>query len=185
MITISPETMVGKGLHRECFIHPDDENKCIKIVVNGNQQETCREQSYYKFLEKRKISWAMLPRFYGNVETNMGLGAVFDLIRDHDGMVSNSLEHYLAKKEYISQNKPNILLALANLKLYLLENNIISMTIQPKNILYQLNKDTSGTLHIVDNVGNADFIPIASYCYYFGNKKMSRRWTRFYNALDL
>ena len=80
--------MIGKGLHRECFIHPEDINKCIKVVVNGNQQETEREQSYYKFLQKKKIAWDMLPKFYGNIETNMGLGAVFDLIRDHNGQVS-------------------------------------------------------------------------------------------------
>jgi hypothetical protein len=50
MIALSSETMIGKGLHRECFIHPDDDNKCIKVVVNGNQQETDREQSYLQSL---------------------------------------------------------------------------------------------------------------------------------------
>ncbi|MFW5426807.1 MAG: YrbL family protein [Methylophagaceae bacterium] len=185
MITLSPETMIGKGLHRECFAHPDDENKCIKVVVNGNQQETEREQSYYKLLEKRNISWEMLPRFHGNIETNMGTGAVFDLIRDHNDNVSNSLEHYLADEDYVAQNKQHLLLALAHLKLYLLENNIISMPIKSKNILYQIKNDGTGTLHIVDNIGNADFIPIASYLYYFGNKKIMRRWNRFFNALAL
>ncbi|PHS30249.1 MAG: hypothetical protein COA95_09170 [Methylophaga sp.] len=185
MITLSPPTMIGKGLHRECFLHPEDKTKCIKVVVNGNQQETDREQHYYNFLEKRKISWEMLPRFHGNIETNMGPGAVFDLIRDHDGKVSNSLENYLADKDYVTQNKKHILLALAHLKLYLLENNIISMPIKPKNILYQTKQDGTGTLHIVDNIGNADFIPIASYSYYFGNKKIIRRWNRFFTALAL
>lgn len=72
MITLSPETMIGKGLHRECFIHPNDKSKCIKVVFYGNQQETRREQSYYKFLEKRRTPWDMLPKFHGNIETNLG-----------------------------------------------------------------------------------------------------------------
>lgn len=185
MINLSPSTMIGKGLHRECFTHPDDENKCIKIVVYGNQQETDREQSYYNFLEKRKITWEMLPKFHGNIETNMGPGAVFDLIRDHDGKVSNSLEHYLEDKNYVATHREPILLALTDLKAYLLTNNIITMPIKSKNILYQLKSDSTGILHIVDNIGNADFIPIASYSSFFGNKKITRRWDRFFKALDL
>jgi len=112
----------------------------------------------------------------------MGPGAVFDLIRDHNGNVSNSLKHYLADRDYVAKNKQHILLALAHLKLYLLENNIISMPIKPKNILYQLKSDGTGTLHIVDNIGNADFIPIASYFYYFGNRKIIRRWDSFFTV---
>jgi len=185
MITLSPATMIGKGLHRECFIHPDDKNKCIKVVVNGNQQETDREQGYYHLLEKRNISWAMLPRFYGNIDTNMGPGAVFDLIRDHDGNVSNSLEYYLADTAYVVKHKQQLLLALASLKTYLLANNIVSMPIKSKNILYQTKNHATGTLYLVDNIGNADFIPIATYSTYFGNKKIHRRWNRFFTALEL
>jgi PhoP regulatory network protein YrbL len=185
MITLSPSMMIGKGLHRECFIHPDDTNKCIKVVVYGNHQETDREQSYYNFLEKRKIAWDMLPRFHGNIETSMGPGAVFDLIRDHDGQVSNSLEHYLADKDYVATHKEQLLLALTDLKSYLLKNNIITMPIKSKNILYQIKSDSTGRLHIVDNIGNADFIPIASYSSFLGSKKILRRWNRFFRALDL
>ena len=36
-----------------------------------------------------------MPKFYGNEDTNMGSGAVFDLIRDEDGQVSKTLEFYL------------------------------------------------------------------------------------------
>ena len=185
MTALSPAIMIGKGLHRECFVHPKDETKCIKVVVYGNQQETEREQSYYRFLENKKISWDMLPKFHGNVETHMGLGAVFDLIRDHDGQISHTLEHYLADKKFVSLHRNQLLFALAQLKTYLLKNNIITMPIKPKNILYQLNQDDSGTLYIIDNIGNADFIPLATYSSWFGNKKILRRWQRFIKTLDL
>jgi hypothetical protein len=174
MITLKPSAMIGKGLHRECFIHPEDINKCIKVVVNGNQQETEREQSYYNFLQKKKIAWDMLPKFYGNIETNMGLGAVFDLIRDHNGQVSKSLKHYLKDKEFVDLHRQK-----------LLKYNIITMPIKSKNILYQQTSEKTGTFHIIDNIGNADFFPLATYSSLLGNNKILRRWNRFYSNLNL
>lgn len=185
MITLQPSMMIGKGLHRECFTHPNNSNLCIKVVVNGNQKETTREQGYYKFLERRKIAWNMLPKFHNNIETNMGPGAVFDLIRDYNGNISNSLEYYLNDKVFTDTNRSNLLLALDKLKVYLLENNIITMPIKSKNILYQIQENTSGTLYVVDNIGNADFFPLATYLPSFGRKKILRRWNRFFNALNL
>jgi hypothetical protein len=185
MITLKPTAMIGKGLHRECFIHPEDINKCIKVVVNGNQQETEREQSYYKFLQKQKIAWDMLPKFYGNIDTNMGQGAVFDLIRDHNGQVSKSLKYYLEDKEFVDLHRQKLLNALDELKSYLRKYNIITMPIKSKNILYQQTSEKTGTLHIIDNIGNADFFPLATYSSLLGNNKILRRWNRFYSNLDL
>ena len=91
MLKLEPSALFGRGLRRECYFHPEDETKCIKIVVDGDHKETVREQSYYRLLEKRNISWRMLARFYGNVETNRGEGAVFELIRDYNGEVSKTL----------------------------------------------------------------------------------------------
>ena len=70
MLTLKSSSLIGKGLRRECYFHPEDETKCIKVIVAGDHKETLREQSYYRLLEKRHISWEMLARFYGNVETN-------------------------------------------------------------------------------------------------------------------
>ena len=185
MITLSPDTMIGKGLHRECFVHPEDNNRCIKVVTNGNQQETEREQGYYQLLEKKGISWDKLPRVYGNIDTNMGPGAVFELIRDPDGQVSKSLEQYLADKDYVEKHRNQLLGALDELKEYLLKYNIITMPIKPKNILYQQQNDAPGILYIIDNIGNANLIPIDSYIPFFGNRKILRRWNRFIDTLTL
>ena len=96
MLTLESSALIGRGLRRECYFHPEDENKCIKVVVSGDHKETRREQSYYRLLEKRNISWRMLARFYGNVDTNLGEGAVFDLIRDYNGEISKTLGHYFS-----------------------------------------------------------------------------------------
>lgn len=183
MITLHPDMMIGKGLHRECFVHPDNNNLCIKVVTNGNQQETQREQSYYNLLDKKNITWDMLPKFHGNIKTNMGSGAVFDLIRDHDNNTAKTLGHYLKDEELLQENYDYILSALQELKHYLISQNIITMSIKPKNLLFQKQKDGQGKVYIVDNIGNSDLIAISSYSYYFGKKKILRKWINFKNFL--
>jgi len=183
MITLHPKMMIGKGLHRECFTHPDSVHLCIKVVTNGNQQETEREQQYYQLLEKRDIAWDMLPKFHGNIATNMGDGAVFDLIRDPDLNTSKTLEHYLNDDQLFNEFADEIFAALESLKNYLIRENIITMTIKPKNILFQKQQNGTGKIIIIDNIGNSDFFPISSYSRYFGQKKILRKWANFKNLL--
>ena len=187
MIVINSSDIVGKGLHRECHTHPEDNNLCIKVAVNENIKETLREQKYYLFLKKRGISWDMLPKFYGNIETNMGPGAVFDLIRNHDGSVSKTLEHYLSSNREADRCYNGLSKAFYALKNYLLNEQITTMTIKPKNLLYQeLNTDKGkdkGTLFIVDNIGNSDYIPLCNYSRWFANKKIHRKWQRFESSI--
>jgi hypothetical protein len=95
MLYIDPATLIGKGLHRECFEHPADPDKCIKIVVAGDSDENRREARYYTMLGRRGIRWDMLTPFHGIVATNKGEGAVFDLVRDDSGAVSQTLQYYL------------------------------------------------------------------------------------------
>ena len=184
MIRLDPSQKFAKGLHRACFVHPDDDKLCIKVVVYGDQQETKREQACYKLLKRRNISWQHLPRFYGNIDTNLGAGAVFDLIRDHDGHISKTLEFYLAQAHFTNRHD-DLIAALAELKHYLLQYDIIPMAIKPKNVLYQQCGQEQGRLVLVDNIGNADFIPICNYIPFLAKKKIIRRWDRFLAKHDL
>ncbi len=179
MIELKASNLVGKGLHRECYVHPEDNNLCIKVVVNGGMEETRREQAYYRLLQKKNIAWDQLPKFYGEVETNLGCGAVFDLIRDSDGQVSRTLAHYLNTVQLTELNGQGLQQSLQGLKDYLMTQNIITMTLKPKNIVYQQRDDQNGLCIIVDNIGNSDFVPISSYNRFFGHKKINRKWTRF------
>ena len=184
MIELCPEGMIGKGLHRECYIHPDDPNKCIKVVVLRGEEETRREQAYYKLLQKKDISWDMLPKFYGVIPTSMGSGAVFDLIRDSNGEVGKTFEFYFESVELTAQNAEGLLNALLNLNTYLVDQNIMTMSLKPKNIIYQRQDDQRGVAVIIDNIGNSDMIPISTHCRYFGLKKIQRKWDRFLSLLQ-
>jgi hypothetical protein len=184
MLTLEPSSLIGKGLRRECFFHPQDENKCIKIVVAGDHKETAREQSYYQLLSKRNISWQMLARFYGNIETNRGVGAVFELIRDYNGEVSKTLQHYFTTNHKTNLNYQNLSQALPLLKQYLLNWKIVTMSLKPQNIVFKMINQSEGVPVIIDNIGNSDFIPICNYIDRMAVRKIHRKWQRFEDSLS-
>ncbi len=115
----------------------------------------------------------MLAKFHGNIETNLGAGAVFDLVRDYDGSVSKTLDTYFKLADEATVSYSNIVQCLSQLKHYLLTNNIITMGLKPRNILYRRLDQATGRCVIVDNIGNSDFIPICTYNKFLGNKKNS------------
>ena len=175
MLTLESSALIGSGLRRECYFHPEDENKCIKVVVSGDHKETRREQSYYRLLEKRNISWKMLARFYGNVDTNLGEGAVFDLIRDFNGKISKTLEHYISAYSETDPISQYLRRALPQLKQYLLKWKIVTMSLKPQNIVYKRAHESKGFLVVIDNIGNSDFIPICNYVDWMAKRKIRKR----------
>lgn len=175
--------MIGRGVHRECYTHPDDQNLCIKVIVKDCPVEIKREQQYYRHLQKRGISWDMIPRYYGDVETNLGPGSVFDLIVDHDLAVSKSLEYYLSFEEQTEKYYESLSKSLHLLKKYLLDNNIVTMNLKTYNILCQKNESRISRLFLVDNIYNSEFIPISNYNNYFAKLKINRKWQRFENSM--
>ena len=112
----------------------------------------------------------MITRFHGNVETNMGTGAVFQLISDYDGNVSKSLKHYLSTFEEKTINHESLSKAIRDLKTFLLKGIIITMSLADHNMVFRKVNATEGALVLVDNIGNSDFIPVASYINYFAKK---------------
>ncbi len=180
MINLDKADMFAKGHHRECYIHPENNNLCIKITVdkNLNARQTQREKKYYRYLEKRNISWDMIPRYYGDIMTNRGVGSVFDLISDHDGSVSKTLSYYISSNKVTEENYSSIENLLCLLKGYLIEQRIIT-SMGHRNIVCQRNKSEISRLFIVDNIGNPDFIPLCNHNNFLAKKKIYRRWKRF------
>jgi len=183
MVILESSQLIGRGLRRECYFHPDDESKCIKVVVVGDHKETVREQSYYRLLESRNISWNMLARFYGSIETNRGKGAVFELIRDYTGEVSKTLGHYFSVNTGSHLNYQTLTRSLPLLKEYLLQWKIVTMSIKPQNIVYKRISAHEADLVVIDNVGNSDFIPICDYVDSMAVRKIKRKWQRFEDSL--
>lgn len=183
-ILLSKKDYISQGLHRKCYHHPNDANKCIKVNYNqGAEEETNREIAYYKHLIKRNVSFDTLAKYYGAISTNYGEGHVFELIRDYDGKTATPLEKYLVEEVLTQQYFDDLVVSLRNLKSALLKDRIITMTIKSKNILFQHLSTKKSRLIIIDNIGNSTFIPIANYISFFAKAKIERTWQRFLSSI--
>lgn len=102
----SDELVIGVGAHRACYIHPEDHQKCIKVIYSQNDpiasKEIKRELAYYKHLNSYLKDWRGLTRYYGTVETNLGTGYVYDRIVDFDGKISQTI-----RDRYTPENLQN------------------------------------------------------------------------------
>jgi hypothetical protein len=183
MIQLDSTLLIKSGTNRACYVHPHDKNKCIKVVISGNPKESNDEMKYLKLLEKRSISWDMLARFYGTVETNYGIGEVVELIRDYDGEISKELVYYLSDEEK-TKDILNPVILLHKLKKYILKELIIVKDIHVVNIVYQKFSKTDGRLVIIDGTSNNEFIPISTYISYFTRKKINKKWIYFKNSIE-
>ena len=121
----------------------------------------------------------MIPRYYGEIETNLGKGNIFDLVMDYNDTISKTLIYYFSSDDKTEEHYNGLLESLCFLKDYLLQHQIITLTLNPKNIVCQKINVRNFQLFIIDNIGNSDFIPICNYSKYFAQKKKLRKWNRF------
>ncbi len=184
MIELTPTLLVAKGGHRHCYVHPENTEKCVKVLVSGDEKEHLLEQKYYKHLMKRGISWSMLPQFYGTVDTNLGEGAVFDLIRDFDGQVSKTLEFYIKAEDPSLYSEYSFKGAFYGLRDYLSKEIVISRKINSCNIVFKRTDSHRGVMVMIDNIGNTDFLPFSKIFASAGRSKVLRRWSRFEESLQ-
>lgn len=183
-LTLTADNLIARGLHRECYQHPSDPALCIKVVVNGDDTETLREQAYYQHLKQHLTDWQSIPYFHGEVQTDKGLGAVFDLIRNVDGTVAKTLKHYLDDPALYKQYENILKTALQTLYQYQVEHNVLTMSLKPYNLLLQLDESqTQGKIYIIDGLGNSEFLPLANHLRLLGKAKIRRKWRRFNQLL--
>ncbi|MDL2321713.1 hypothetical protein LJC47_05150 [Desulfosarcina sp. OttesenSCG-928-B08] len=184
MYILDPSLFIGRGVNRECYRHPENSDLCIKVVVgHGGKRENRVEQSAYRRLEKRGISWEMLSRFYGTVNTNKGPGAVFELIRDKDGAISKPLRDYIGTPDVTALHRDGLSRAFFALKTYLIREEILTTALKAQNMVYQRTPETDGKLVIIDDIGNTDFIPICTYLGWAARRKINRKWAQFEHRL--
>ena len=180
MIELSEKYLINTGTNRACYEHPEDKNKCIKIVISGNNKESLQEIAYYNFLKKRNIKWCCLTEYYGMVDTNYGAGEVVSLIRDFDGKVSKTLSYYIIDNSY-TLDIPHLINILKELKKCLEDEKIIVKDLNVVNIVYKKLSEKDGKLIVIDGTNNKyNFINQMSY---LNKKQIKKLWKKFINSL--
>ncbi len=177
MLILDEKMLIAKGDDRTCYFHPHDKNLCVKILhQNTDISVNHREIKYYHHLIKKNISWDMLARFNCVARTNLGEGMVFELIRDADGSVSKTLDHYLRLDQESMNSK--ILALIDELQHYILAQGIIIRDLITRNLLMKKTDDQNYKLVIVDGIGYSEHIPFCLYFKKAEQNKIKRIWNR-------
>ncbi len=175
MLVLEEKHIIGQGKDRVCYMHPDDSDKCVKIIkVNHSHKQSIREHSYYRFMKRKNKDMRFLSRYYGKLNTNLGSGLVFELCKDSDIKISKSIDYYFENNLYIESL--SIIDNLKRLRENLIDNSIIFTDLSPYNILY---KTDTKTIMVIDGIGNYDFIKISNYFEILAKNKINRRFDRF------
>ena len=178
-VSLSAQLFVAEGTDRKCFRHPDNSNLCIKVLHPERRAgRFWREIRYYSSLRRRDADFLHLARFHGLVDTNLGKGAVFDLVLDDDARVSKSLDHYLSQNDRGFNDW--VVGEIERLKQNLYQEWIVFHDLNPTNILVKRLGFDDFSLVVIDGIGHNHSVPLASYSRRFARKKIIRVWNRRY-----
>ena len=180
MIVLDKDLFIGKGAHKNCYIHPLNENLCIKVSREKREKIVEKEIKYYKFLKKTGFDSSIIPKYFGTVETNFGKGHVFELIRDYDGKISKPVDYYLKKKDLY----PDFLENFSALRKRMYKNNLITRKLKERNLLFKKFDEKKGEIVIIDDIGPSELIPIGLYFSFFAKKKIKRKLEEFKKKIE-
>jgi hypothetical protein len=112
------------------------------------------------------------------IDTSLGKGAIFDLVRDDDARISRSLHYYLSRND--RQFNAWIVDEIEYLKQSFYDQWIVFHDLNPTDILVRRLGFDEFRLVVIDGVGHNHFFPLASYSSAFARKKLVRVWNRRY-----
>lgn len=185
-IELPEENFLGKGRERACYLHPLDNTKVIKIVYRASEKlnQNQLEYEYLMFLQKKGKSFEHLSKCYGCISTNLGEGYIFERVRDYDGKTSVSFKSMVLKGTLPIDTERELL---EELKVYLLENNIIFVDIALSNIFCQAISASEYKLILTDGIGGKRTgIKSKLYLYSesFTRYKVKKQWKKLFARYD-
>jgi len=178
-VSLTTDFLVAEGTDYQCFRHPGDEQYCIKVL---NPQRPAgpfwSEVSYCASLRRRGVKFDHIAGFHGLIETNLGRGAIFDLVRDDDAQISRSLENYLQRQD--QHINAWAIDAMETLKQDLLRQWIVCHDLNPGNLRVKRLGFDEFRLVVVAGVGHRQLLPLASYSRRLARKRLTRNWNNCY-----
>jgi hypothetical protein len=141
---------IGRGNERYCFLHPNFNNKCIKIFHNNkkksNNFNSCTTEFYFYNNCIKEENKKFFGKCYDIIDTSKGIGYVYELVVDDDNSISLTLSQYIQKYGLTNDVKQNI----KTLTDMIIKNYYHFVDLYPKNILVKMTNNRIDNLVIVD-----------------------------------
>lgn len=183
MIELKEEHFIGEGKERLCFLHPDHKNICIKISKSSRNRKYEENEKEYMYFNKylKKMSGSLpISEPVKWVNTNLGRGLMYHLIRDFDGSISKSIYTLITENELSVKQAA---LEMESLKQEFCEKRISPIDLNPRNILLQKLSHNKHRLVLIDGYGINNIIPVVHLSKIFGKKHIIRRFDRHITQL--
>jgi hypothetical protein len=200
MIDLSNVTPFAEGGNRKCFVHPNNQDRCLKVVHPGLVEKIKKNKPWYKKLrsndsfddnlreqdaynqkalrDENQDLWMHLAKWYGMTETSIGMASETELIRNGEE-IAETLESYLFREGLTDE----ISEAIENFHIWLRAHLIFTKNLIPHNLVLYKN-DNKLIIKIIDGLGSQAFLPLPNYSNYFAKRYIERRielmWSRIH-----
>lgn len=181
-VVLKESDFIGKGNERACYSNPLDTDTCVKVVNRKHRSQNRIEKYYYSKLKKRNNISPFISEYYGEIETNLGKGLVFEKVTDEDGQSSKSI-YALLKSNQISVTEAKKILQTVFNDLY--DNAILLGDATKDQILLQ-KKNGTYFPKIIDGLGTRRFglkLFLVSNFKSIARRKLKKRWKTLENSL--
>lgn len=185
MLKLDNTLFIGKGGDKFCYMHPENEGLCVKVPRDSHGLTVIlKDLKSREKLKKRNADLSFAPRYFGAVETSLGLGYVYEMIRDVDGKISRSLSSYMRAENLAPADIEGIVQAMGAFKDFMFRNEVVVKDPKSDNFLMQKTRD-GYVARYVDDLGSEVLIPLEYYISYFARLKLTRKWNHLINKTEL
>ena len=175
-LTLTDELFIGEGGHQATYIHPIDNSKCIKIPHTTDDGDVKKELRYRQICKEKLEKSKLVTKYYGVVNTNKGLGHVFERVLDLNGETSRDLKDFLPTDTPTQEELMIIEKLLLDFKRDFLEEKIAIVDTDITNFMVQQIAPNTYQMRIVDNIGTPVAIPLVYYFDFVADWKCKRYW---------
>lgn len=182
MVQLKRELLLGDGGERLVFIHPNDNNKVIKVLKPGIKKHNFQNElefKYYNFLINKNRDFSHITKCFGYIDTNFGKGLIFERVVDFDGQDSKFLRNCLNDNIFSEAQEKKLL---EDLKSYLFKNEILFIDCSSHNVFCKKISEDKYTLIIYDGLGaRRDGIKLSLYMKskLYTKYKIKKQWKLF------
>ena len=180
-LILTDDLLLGRGNHKEVFIHPADKNLCVKLLFTTPDEDFDREMRYRHALGKRVDTMTLLTRYFGEVDTDRGRGYVFERVLDFDGVDSKTVLDHLNNPSSVD----DLLDILLNFKRQFISEKFAAAGMDPDNFLVQRTSPTARLVRIIDNIGTSARVPLLYYSDFLMARRAKKYWRRFVREIQL
>ena len=192
MINLDGLQPFALGGNRRCFIHPNNNYRCLKVSLEEQSKKVKQNAPWYKKLRSEKSfddnlreqkayrqralrkdnsdKWKHLAKWYGMVETSIGSASETELIRDNQNNIASTLEAYLFSYGMTDEIK----IALDEFESWLRSSLVLTKNIIPHNLVLGYEGEKI-VLKIIDGLGSKSYLPLTQISDVFAKKYVERR----------